>query len=367
MKLESYRCWVIALVCLGLAACGGGGGGTMAPPTPTDPIGTGTYWTFLVAGDDDMGNQEISSSYGSLAYDASGTIAGSLDANTGGAQGTTPVAGFTWERVADGTYNWRFPLGGPGPLLSGGMEAAGTVGLFGSVQAVNPSIGILFRKGGTFDNASLSGAYHRVILRHDFGAPQNLGIVSLMTFDGNGAYADVPALVNSDGLMASGLNSAGTYTVAPDGSFAIDNLVQGALVEGGHFAVAGGGLNAMSAPELQFLLRATSGATNALFNGEYWFVAFLHSQAGPDYISRTGTVTAGGGVLVVTSTENTDSQIGSFGDTGGFNVAGNGTLEVALQSGEAYRGAISADGSVAILGGGSTAGTPPGVFFLVRK
>jgi cysteine-rich repeat protein len=357
----------------GNTLAGDGCGATCLLPPAT--LFNGTYFYQALAG-----NFSVPSGYswwGELTADGVGAITdGTLWSNDGLgviSSGVLP-SGLTYTVNVARRMTW--PTGGAFNV-EGGIATDGSVAVMGTIGAGGwPGLAILVQRGGSFDLGSLNDTYHAS--GFCLAGVENGSFWGTVTFDGLGGASDTFAK-NYRGLVtAPPPSSAQTYTVAADGTttytFGSNHLaMQGGILQGGNLVVLAGETVAGVPPCILVLVRQSIAASASTFAGNFHIGAFVGSAGTwpPISSSFTGTSTADGvGTLTtnVGGTINVDGAVGPFpaavtNDT--YTVMADGTLTLTT-AGTTLVGSVSPTGDYAVLAGGTTAGSLPQLWFMVR-
>jgi hypothetical protein len=263
---------------------------------------------------------------------------------------------------------------GPGDFLRGGITFDGECALHGVAVAGLPACGIavLLRKDAGYDPPTVGGSFHSVFYATEVASRDSLCIVGPAVLDaGTGIVTGI--VRNRMGVVSASSYSFG-YEAFLDGSVRVTEptggtVLDGSFVRGGSVAVLGGAVEPAGAlPAVQVFVRASAAATSATFAGSYWFVALMRDPVTREYRTLTGSAEAdGGGTASWTATANLEGRVTpGIVDAGAYAVAADGALTLETVSGT-LSGGVSEDGRFAVLGGGTTAGTPPAIWFFARK
>ncbi len=357
----------LVLVLVGLAlilgSCGGGGGGGVLFGVTSF---AGTYWLVLFEPDSSSGDPVAT--WGTAVSDGAGNVTLDGMANEAGMLSSPGAQALTYTVDLDGTT--RF-FQGATEVVKGGISGDGNcVILAANSTSLTPLIVVMIRTVGTFSPATLAGDFHISGYSVPGGAESlhstKAAFDTVSAFSGSGAS-------NTDGTQDGGALS-GTYTVATSGQATLTLFGathEGCLQTGGGFGLFGGG-NAMSdIPAIYMLMRAASSASTATLFGSYWAVGIEKDLVGGGFGSIFGTVTADGvNQLWIAGTRYDGTTLGPLTGTAVYGVSSDGTV-VADRSGvfgnEDLKGAVSPDGRIALLAGGSVAGSRPLLYILCRK
>lgn len=355
---------VALLMALLAAACGGGGGGTPAIGASTF---AGPYEVFGFAAA--SGPVEITAQFGSITADGVATMSGLLDRNRNAVFSTGYGNDFEYTVGANGALDWQFGL--KGTVYSGGLSADGAVGLVGTVFTGSlPAFQLLARRGAGYSTASLNAVYHSVMqsvsgtaLSSSFGQ---------MDFQGNGVLQRTVTVSNVGGTVST-LGSwlaPGSYSINPAGSFVADLgfglATTGQVLPGTDVILLAGATVSGQNPLLMAMIRTTVGASDATFAGSYWAISLRGEGAG--FQGEVATVEAdGAGNGSISGRENNGTSVTPFAPRSfTYSVLPDGQLDL-VGGTAAFRGAVSADGRFAMLGGSVTSGEAPTFYFMMRK
>jgi hypothetical protein len=372
MRRASLRPFAfLALAALAaLAACGGSGGGGGGPVVVgvSDATFHSTYFAVLAAGGTTSGLHALTSR-GTLSANGAGIASHTSTGNDTGTITGPDTLVSTYDVAADGTLELTALSV---PFARGGISADGRFALLGSVApGAVPGFLALARRDGFYDLASLSGAYHLVMFSTDDRTEDSTGVTGLLTFDGAGSAAGTITANFMGTVGAPGPFSFG-YTVAGDGAstltFGPAPFFEGGVAAGGLVGIWSGGLEAGSTPIMVAAVKAATSAGLATLQGSYWIVLLERDQGSREFRSIHGSAVANGaGSVTLFSTSNSEGVfVTEAPQTTTYTVAADGTLTVDA-GGSGLRGGISQDGSFAVLGGGTLAGSNPTICLLCRK
>ncbi len=345
-----------------LGSCGGGGsdGGVIGVASFA-----GTYWLALYEPSGGAGGG--TATWGTAVSDGAGNVTLDGMANDGGMVSAPGAQGLTYTVDPDGTLR---VFQAATEVVRGGISGDGNCAILATTSTtITPLILVLIRSVGAFSPATLTGDFHMTAYL-DQGSAGSLHSTKV-AFDGVSAY-DGTGAINEDGLQDGGM-LPGTYTVAPSGLATVSlfgALHDGCLMTGGGFGAFAGGNANSTPPAILLLMRAATAATNATLSGSYWVVGIEKDLTGP-FESITGTITADGvNQLSIDATRFDGTTLGAVMGSAVYNVSTDGAV-VADRSGvfgnEDMVGAVSADGRIAIISGGSVSGSNPVLFVLCRK
>lgn len=357
---------ILALTALG--ACGGsGGGGSPVVVAIGDGTFNGDYFAVFKLGGH-MPGPRARGTTGILLADGAGAAVHSQVVNDGATVSAPTTTDYSYDVAADGTL--ALTVAGT-EFLRGGIATDGHCALVGTVlPGAFPGILVLLRRQGFYDDASLSGAYHFVeFLFGALGGRSAAGTGSAV-FDGTGG-GTVTVTFNSMGGISPVLSGPLTYSVIADGtsSTTIGSADrEGGVAAGGRAAVWGGSTTSGEAPVMSVVVKEATSAGLATLQGAYWMVLLERNPGSDDFRSLSGTATSNGaGSLTLLATSNTEGVIAAEPlQTTTYTVTANGKLTVDA-GGSVLVGGVSQDGSFAVVGGGTAAGTNPMIVLLCRK
>jgi cysteine-rich repeat protein len=340
---------------------------------PPAALFNGTYFYQALAG-----NFPVPTGFswwGDLTADGVSEITGGTlgwnDGVGGISSGPAPTVSYT----VDAARRMTWPGGGPFNL-EGGIAADGSVATMGSIGLTGlPGLAILVRRGGTFDLASLNDTYH--LNGFCSSGSTDASYWATVTFDGLGGASSTLSL-NANGSVtpAPVVLPPQTYTVAADGTttYALSGSLatQGGILLGGDLVVLTGATVA-GPPCLFVLIRQSTAASASTLSGNYHIGAFF-ADAGappPNFSSFTGTGSSDGVSTLTTNvggTINVDGVVTSWPlavTNDAYTVSADGTLTLTT-AGTTLIGGVSPTGDYAVLSGGTTAGSLPQLWFLIR-
>jgi hypothetical protein len=370
MRRLARACWVFVCATVPLSCGGSGGGGGGAPYVFTPALFAGAYHAVLLAGDG-TATEIGQTSWGTMTADGASVLAtGAMTENRNRVVSS-----------AGPSFPYPFTLTSAGELsvfsvsteaARGGLAREGLAATLGSVIVpVTQSTALfLLRKGSGLSQATLSGAYHFGYLAPDPVGTLHQGAVGTGSFNGLGAGVFTATTINDDGTLSGpGSGLLMTYTVAPDGTLTIAGPLgfAGGVLAGGELAIVGGNPANGAPPNACIFLRESVGASAATMTGTYSMAGLMFNVFSGDYEAITGTFTADGtGNYGFEATVHSAGALSTIGPTGGtYSVAANGRLVV--DAGFTLEGAVASNGAFAFLGGATSAGSSPGLFFLVRR
>jgi cysteine-rich repeat protein len=358
----------------GNTLAGDGCGATCLLPPAT--LFNGTYFFQALAGN--FSAPTGFSWWGELTADGVNAIKdGTLGSNNGlgGISADAFPTGLTY--TVDVARRMTWPVGGPFNL-EGGIAADGSVAVLSTIGAGGwPGLAILLQRGGSFDLATLNDTYHAIGFC-SLGASSDVSVWGTVAFDGLGGASDM-FTVNDNGSLGGPLpDTTQTYTVTADGTITYtfapaQNAMQGGILQGSDLVVLTGETVTGAEPCLLVLIRQSIAASASTFSGNYHIGTFA-ADAGappPSFSSFTGTGSADGvGTLTtnVGGTINVDGAVGPFPPTvtnDTYTVMADGTLTLTT-AGTTLVGSVSLDGDFAVVAGGTTAGSFPQLWFMVR-
>ena len=350
-----------------LAACGHSGGGDPAPALSAGPFHSIGFKAIHGSPDTLTTNVGTVVSNGVTLTDAGSTQNenGAVTADPGGPVvpfSVTP-AGVLSLTDGLGTENFR-----GGVILGGDMAAvAAVLPFFPSESALVLTV----KKGSGLSDATLSGDYHSAYFgAFAFVGGTHFGILGTAAFNGAGVVTLGATLSNQDGVISTVPSSGlGTYGVAADGTFTLGPDYQGGASAAGDFAVAGGGVTSGSLNVTWVFVRKAAFADPGSLTGNYTIVGIGYSLANARYYDFTGLFTADGdGHCTVTLTSSEEGVISTTTDSSTYTVAADGTLVWTFGIGATtFKGAVSQDGRIGFVGGGSSTGSDPTLAVLLRR
>lgn len=346
-----------------LAACGGGGG--TGEPLPT--LAAGSYHSVSVKGFHGPPDN-MRTNVGTLLSDGVSLItdAGSIENENGL---ITPDPGgpvIPYSLSSEGVLSLSDGLG---EHFRGGLTAGGTTLGLAAVLPVGPSesgLVLALKQGAGMSDASLAGDFHCCYFGKSGGA--HVGVVGTAAFDGAGGVGLGTTLANTEGVITGLSFGLGSYGVAPDGALTLGEFRGGVSITGDH-AIAGGGVTAGALNLTWVFIRQATAAALESLTGTYTIVGVGYDLAEGKYSDVAGSVRIDGdGRCMVTVTINREGVLSTLFWASTYTVAPDGKLELTLTgTGNTFRGAISADGSFGMLGGGSVPGSDPALFVLFRR
>jgi cysteine-rich repeat protein len=340
---------------------------------PPAALFNGTYFYQAFAG-----NFPVPAGYswwGDLTADGvseiTGGTLGSNDGVGGISSGPVPALSYT----VDAARRMTWPVGGPFNV-QGGIATDGSVATLSSIGALGwPGLSILVRRGGTFDQASLNDTYHLNGFCSNLSADASYW--GTVTFDGlGGASGTLSANNNGFVTPVPAVLPPQTYTVAADGTttyaFSAPIATEGGILLGGDLVVLTG--STVAGPACLFvLIRQSTAASASTLSGNYHIGAFFANVGAPppSFSSFTGTGSSDGASTLTTNvggTINVDGVVTSWPPlvtNDAYTVSADGTLTLTT-AGTTLVGSVSPTGDYAVLSGGTTAGSLPQLWFLVR-
>lgn len=279
------------------------------------------------------------------------------------------------------------------PGLTGSVLAGGSVLVVGSSSG-DPEIDVGIKQGGSFSNASLTGAYSAFdYFRNANATPVNIpvnvpstpfsgnlqanfvstGFTSEITdanFDGAGGVA-LARSRNSDGVFSNS-TQAGTYSLASDGTLTVPGL-QGSLLAGGSALLM---TSSSGSPRISLGVRKGGSFDNTSLRGKYTLVDYSRASnstallmpltvnstpfstnlnfnfqtTGFKSVISIATFDGAGGVSLA-QTKNQDGIVSNATQSGTYSVANDGTMTA-----PGLTGRVLAGGSMFVLG--SSSGDP---------
>jgi hypothetical protein len=356
--MRASRTWGLAAALLGLAACGGSGGGGGGGALDGEfhavrfrastPVTASAFWGPATS-DDDL-----------LEFTFDRNVNGSLGASAEEFDVSESGGNLFLEDTASGEA-----------IHEGSLAAGGNVFVAGSVRSGDlPEIFAMTRRGSGASDDDLSGEYHAVVFRFDGSGVSTVGTAS---FDGAGSGSLLPgALTNTDGAIGAALAPAPmTYSVALDGevdfAFTFGAAFEGGLDPSGTIALTAGSTAAGEDPQVFFLLKDATSASDATFSGDYRIVVLSYDVSEDDFLSFTGTLAAdGAGNATMQGTVNRDGVLSTLSSEAfTYSVAPDGTVSLFNPAGT-LSGGIDQTGTFVVLGGMTTVGGDPTLMVLVR-
>lgn len=341
---------------------------------PPAALFDGTYFYQALAG-----NFSVPTGYswwGDLTADGVSEITGGTLGSNDGAGGIFAGAVPAIPYTIDAARRMTWPGGAPFNL-EGGIAADGSVATMGSIGLTGwPGLAILVRRGGTFDLASLNDTYH--LNGFCSNGSTDASFWGTVTFDGLGGANQTISFNGNGTVVGPSPNMAEIYTVAADGTttytFGPPLRIQGGVLLGGDLVVLTGATVAAGPPCLFVLIRQSAAASASTLSGNYHIGAFFADAPPappPNYSSFTGTGSSDGVSTLTTNvggTINIDGGVTSFPlavTNDSYTVSADGTLTLTTV-GTTLVGAVSPTGAYAVVAGGTTTGSLPQLWFLVR-
>ena len=242
------------------------------------------------------------------------------------------------------------------------------------MPGIKPGIYLTLRRGSGQTDASLSGGYRGCSLGFITGVSKPEAGTGSYTFGGDGTWS-ATFRTNVDGeVFGPHTYNLGTYTVAAAGGtnllFDSGFTERGQLLAGGDVLCVSGGIVTGHSLLSHYFVREGSGMGTASLSGTYAVVGLFY-DFGPgvlDWVGVGGTLTAdGAGRYTATLRKNEETFISDpYTETGTYTVSATGHLVVTKGDGQVYEGGLSPDRTFGVYGGGTSTGSMPGVFFLVR-
>jgi len=348
------------------AACGGSGSsGPAAGPTGSNALLAGAYHYLTVGGEQGPPAHTLVQ-WGASQADGAGTLdvtalAEDVDDTVGaGSPFSTPYS------VAP---DFGFTLGGAGlEVAHGGITADGRLALTASTRpGTMPALLMLVRQGSGFSAADVAGTWH--FLYHSPFTTTGQILWGTVTLDGLGGQTlDLQSMVN--GVPNGSIVQSDSYSVAPDGTLSMTapKLVGGLLPSGDVAILVGPQSTPLvsNTAAVCVILRESTAATVGTLSGTYTVVGRrVDVPAGTqNAVTGTATVTSPG-TLAVSWVENHEGTIGSAQNaTLTFTIGPDGRL--VLLADDIYVGAVSQDGRVAAVVGGTEYGSDAQILVLSR-
>lgn len=366
------------LVLLLLSACGGSGGTTPVADDPaSDPEPTILAGPYHVV-QRSAANGTLLSIWGTTFADGFGLADRTLRTNANGVvSGYVDEPPFGYREPDAGLLEFDLPAPADGVACEGGITATGEVAALSTMAEGNiPSIRLLIRRAGTFVGNELDGTYHTVIALQSPSSPTVGGYGEATFSDGMHGVIDW-APFNVDGSVSGAIPPAWplAHLLAPDGFVRMVHATlgsfDGGVLAGGELCVVGGGHRADgsgAASMTLVFLRKAAGMTQASLSGTYTAVGIDRSPTTGHHRSWSGTLTAdgSGGIDFCPHANDEGTPLLSFRLDCSYTVDPDGRLTFSW-GGKVFRGGVSASGDYATFGGAIDNGSPPGLFFLIRR
>jgi hypothetical protein len=363
----------VSLALLLLAACGGSGGGgtsTTAAVVGPDALFQGSYHVTGIQGEQD-GAESIASIWGSASSAGDGVVALATGANRLGViLDPSAPEDISYSVGSDRLFDLIPQLPGISFFRGGITETGDVVSAAGILPGLPPTLFLMGRRGGTYDESSLSGTYRFARYGGTVIGPTNVAGWGSFTFDGAGGGA-YEFSVNVEGAVF-GANPLFTYDVAADGDLSLDLgggfVVEGSIVAGGEILLASGGRTAGDNPVNYVLVRQGAGYVDADLEGQYFMLLLMHDPATSAYIAFTGILIAdGAGANTFLGLRNEDGIVTySESDDVSTVVAPDGTVTFTTSGGDTLLGGMSSDRRFLTAAGTTNAGGAPTFLFLHR-
>jgi len=232
--------------------------------------------------------------YGTMHFNGAGGVTETGVKRVDNGSPFTNNGSGSYSIAADGTFSMS-----AGASFSGSVLSSGNIVVFSSTSN-QPQMTIAIKKGGaTFSNASLSGDYGTEIYMYEtgttqpstttVGTPANppLGFtstVSTLTFDGAGSVT-ATGTRNTDGTTGPD-NGSDTYSVTSGGTFSMTNMTGTVLAGGSVLIWVSSGNNQ---PQIAISLKKSGTLGTASLKGDYGTVTY-HFENGT---TQPNTSTAG--------------------------------------------------------------------------
>ena len=222
---------------------------------------------------------------------------------------------------------------------------------------------------------AFEGSWRQVGISGTAGGPEEVAS-SWGSVQVAGGTLDFNVLGNQSGL--AGLGSVGTgpspYLVMADRAFATQDLDTGFLVSRGGMSVdadvaARVNLRRKTRPSLRMYLRRGEGLGMSVLSGTYAMAFFASEPAGMVTRSGWGTATFdGGGIGSVTFGQNVEGlPVIESNAPATYSITANGSLTLHLDGTYTALGAVTSDGELAVVAGGTDDTEAPGLYVFVRK
>ncbi|MDJ0975086.1 MAG: hypothetical protein QNJ98_11545 [Planctomycetota bacterium] len=225
--------------------------------------------------------------------------------------------------------------------------------------------------------ADVAGSYRFALLMDSLTGPELQAFVGVCTLDGAGGVSFGSELANVEGTVIPTGTASGGYNLADRGRIEMElgsglNLL-GSMAYGGELLVFGGGIAPDHPPCILLMIRQGTGLTPDAFEGSYFAFGHEFRLDLPPLLQSSATfegeVTAdGAGIADLTYEERIvdGAPAPAASQLGTYTLAPDGELQVEWDF-QTLRGAITGDGEVAILGGGTGDGDRPTLIVLIRK
>ena len=365
----------LALASLLLIGCGSSGGGTttvFVEGSSKADLFTGSYAMAAVLGSEDSGSETFRAFWSMINANGVNEVFGVLRSNYQGVISTSSYSTFgTYAVEEDLRFSMESEFAGLDHEL-GGLTEAGDLGVLSMVTSTAYPLVRVFgrREPGSYNLASLSGAYHMVGYGSTVAGDNTFAEWGSVSFDGIGGGTSETS-VNQEGATFGPVNIPITYTVAGDGqmtlAFAGGLELEGAIAVGGDVLILGGATVAGDHPRMMVLVRAGAGLGNADMDGLYTWAGMRQEIGSNFYRSYAGHMAADGmGSATRTGlVKHEDHTTWFTPDAVTTTVQPDGSLTLLAGITE-YVGGISPDGRFAILAGPTNAGLDPTIWFLLR-
>lgn len=350
-----------------LAACGGGGGGVV---TPVGVRYDGTYHAVYMYGRTVTTDRTVCMTGEATTTSATETYLGPVLLNEVGILSTAdPFYRIDHLTSSGPDLTWQFS---GSTALDGGISPDGELGGLATAQVAGIDSGAIFlvRSTSGRTTAEMAGNHHVVALTYAAGTRQV--VLGTATLDALGAGSSTVLESNTDGTVGGPTPLIPiTVAVSPDGSVGHTGSIdlEGGLRDDGRIAILGGGTTTGSDRRILVYLRKATVATTSTLLGSYTVVGLGHRTGTSLFESLRGTFVCDGAGTATSSlsydTEGTQTPFFSPASTT-YSVGTDGTLNARIDD-RNVRGAVSDDGSVAVLASVVTAGTPPSLYLLIRR
>lgn len=375
MRDSTLRAFAYVLLGTGLltlAACGSGGGGDGGGGDGPDlSLYSGEYGHTRFAASGVVPARIVSTRWGRTLSDGAGSCPfdGTLNTST-----NVGAASADTSYTLDASRALTHLLSGA-PAYSGRLSATGELAVLAAHRAGHrPAIHVDIRRGAPNADADLMGGYRLCSLEYLWGADTARGIVGDLDFNGLGTWTGSYTL-NLEGSVTTGVSfSAGAYQVQANGTTRVTydfGLVnQGQLRQGGDVLSVAGGTQNGSDLYLSVYVRESSGMTAASFAGSYFVsgLEFDYRTGVREWAGIFGTLTADGvGGYTATLRRNmADAVSAPYTETGTYAMGATGRIRLTDGDGVVREGALSADRTFAVYGGGTSPLSWPGIFVLLK-
>jgi hypothetical protein len=372
---------VLTLLLILLAACGGSAPPEVIAPAPTPneerPITTpatlsGTYFFVTLSHQEADGGSAISET-GIFVTDGAGLMDMTIHIrNDNGTVGGPLLRAMRYDVATDGSIGVTRD---GNRIWTGGVTNDGRWMIAASIHADRqPEIFIAMRQGGV-RGEGFTGNYHMGAYAARAYTP-SVASWGQYEFLGGGRLNISNLFENEVGaptVTGPDASSGGTYTIGGGGEITLGTfpgytLLGGRSHEG--VIIAGGDVTSPIDPLVQVGVPHATGASAALFQGEYWSIATRTLKAALPTPARSlvsfSSVSADGiGALTYeTRRTNIEGKIETSSAADVFAVGADGALTL---GGGTLRGGITSTGSFAVVAGDLRDGEDPELRVFIRK